>query len=46
VVLNLPNAVTFKYSSSCCGDPSTIKLFLFLHHHCNLATVTNHNVNI
>ena len=34
------------YSSSCCGDPPTIKLFSLLLHNCNSATVMNHNVNI
>jgi len=31
MVLNLPNAATLLYSSSCCGDPRTITFWLLLY---------------
>ncbi|CAO2593992.1 hypothetical protein LEMLEM_LOCUS7524 [Lemmus lemmus] len=37
---------TLSYSSSCCADTPTIKLFLLLLPNCNFATVINRNVNI
>jgi hypothetical protein len=45
VVLNLPNAATLSYSSSWCGEPPPIQLFLLQHHICNFATVMNWSVN-
>lgn len=40
-VLNLPDAVTLYYSSSCCGKPNH-KILLLLRNY-NFATVTNRN---
>jgi hypothetical protein len=45
-VLSLPNAAALSYSSSGCGEPPTIKLFLLLLHSCNFDSVMNCNVNI
>jgi hypothetical protein len=45
VALNLPNAVTLKYSSSCSG-PHNHKIVSVLLNNCNFSTVVNQNVNI
>lgn len=37
--LNLSNVVSLWYSSSSCGDPLAIKLFLLVFHNCDFATV-------
>ena len=44
VVLNLPNAMTLEYSSSCCGDPKPKHRGL-LPHNCKFTMAVNHNVS-
>jgi hypothetical protein len=46
VVFNLPNAATLRCNPSCCGTPSTIKIFSLLLHNHNVSTVINHNVDL
>ena len=47
VGLNLPKGCDpLIHSSSCCGDPQAIRVFLLLPHNSNFATVMNPRVNI